>query len=245
MDSILAFKAISNFVSDLAQEFSNVYHPVALYNRLLERTKISNDTIIHKHVELFRSFVVANRDGILEGNFDRFTQSSVSYSDRVFINIIELYRKANKENKEAIHQHLLAISALLDPTSNAKQVLANSMKALAPVSATPLPSPSGGDNESKFITDLISKVETSINPDEMANPMQAVSSIMSSGIFNDLVTSMSDGINSGTLDIGKLMTSMTSVVSSIQPQGAPGQGPPMNMPDIASLLSSLAPPSAK
>ena len=92
MDSILAFKAISNFVSDLAQEFSNVYHPVALYNRLLERTKISNDTIIHKHVELFRAFVVANRDGILEGNFDRFTQPTVSYSERVFINIIELYR---------------------------------------------------------------------------------------------------------------------------------------------------------
>jgi len=242
MDSILAFKAISNFVSDLAQEFSNVYHPVALYNRLLERTKIGNDAIIRKHVDLFRTFVAENRVGILENDITKFAQSTIQYSERVFINIVDLYQKANKENKEAIHQHLLAISALLDPTSNAKQVLANSMRSSALVPAVAASaSASSGDNESKFINDLISKVEGTINPSEMTNPMQAVTSIMSSGVFNDLVTSMSDGISSGNLDIGKLMTSMTSIVSNIQPAGgsAPSGMPPIG--DIAALLSSLTP----
>jgi hypothetical protein len=231
MEHLVAFKAISNFVSDLDQEFATTYHPVALYNRLLERTKISNDLIIKKHVSLFHDFVVANRDGILENDIHKFTKSTITYSERVYINLIDLYKKGDKNAKSAIHQHLLAISALLDPASNAKQVLANSMKSSTGSS-------SNGGKEEEFINELITKVEGSINPTDMDNPIKAVTSIMSSGVFNDLVTSMSDGINSGNLDIGKLMTTMTTVMTGMN-GGAGGQGQPP-MPDLGNLLTTLS-----
>ena len=44
--------------------------------------------------------------------------------------------------------------------------------------------------------------------------MEAISSIMSSGVLNDLIGGMNSGISDGSLDLGKLMGAVQSIVSS-------------------------------
>ena len=236
VNHLIAFRAISNFVKDLADEFSDKYHSLALYNRLLEKTTVNNDKIIQKHVSLFREFLIGNRNGIIENDLTKFTKNRVSYSDRVFIDVVDLYSHADKSTKQAIRKHLLTLSAILDPDAQAKKTL-QTMSTPAPIKVE------GDSKESEFINNLINKVETSVSTENMDNPMQAVSSILSSGLFNDLVSSMSDGINSGELNIGKLMGTMQTVMTSIS--GNAGQQNMGGMPDMASLLStlsSIAPP---
>lgn len=231
MEDIVAFKAICNFVKDLSEEFSDKQHSLALYNRLLEKTTFNNDTVIKKHVSIFREFVRANRTQILENKIGECSSHKVSYSERVYINIVNLYNLSDKNTKVAIYKHLLALSAILDPSVDTK-------KALTEVVTTPV-KVDGDTNESKFLNDLITKVESSVSTDNLDNPMQAVSSILSSGLFNDLVTSMSDGINSGDLNIGKLMGTMQTVMTGLN-KDAGGQMPDMSM--LFSTLSSIAPP---
>ena len=71
-------------------------------------------------------------------------------------------------------------------------------------------------NEVDFLSDMIGKIEK--NVDSNANPMEAISSMMSSGIFNDLIGGMGSGIEDGSLDLGKLMGTVQKMVSKMSPE---------------------------
>ena len=255
--TLIAFKAISKFVRDLADEFGSRYHGLTLYNHLIQKTTIAHEGPVTKHVEAFHKFCVSNRDGIV--NKDILAHPSdvdtVSYSDKVNFNVREILSVADDENKDIIHRHLLAISAIVDPGSNAKQVLRNMMLAsttpvipIAPSASAsngiglPIPTDS---NEGKFLNDLISTVEKSVSPDATANPMQAVQSVLQSGVFTDMLGKMQNGLSNGEIDLGRLMGTMTGLLGNM------GGGTDMmasmmgmmmgggGMPNLASMMNNL------
>jgi len=63
---------------------------------------------------------------------------------------------------------------------------------------------------------MMEKIEK--NVDSNANPMDAISSMMSSGIFTELIGGMGSGIQDGTLDLGKLMGTVQKMVSKMAPE---------------------------
>ena len=77
---------------------------------------------------------------------------------------------------------------------------------------------------------MVEKVESNIKEDQ--NPMETMGSLFSSGVFTELVTDMNNGLKSGDLNIGKLMSSVQSLAQS---EGGGGEG----MPDIGQMMSNM------
>jgi len=203
---LIAFKAISSFVVDIGETFGNRQKSLALYKRLIEKTTIVNVGPIKKHVEAFRIFSVKNRDAILTKDVTKLVEKTIVYSEnKVYINLEHLLKFADKEQTDIVWKHILTISALVDPTAKAKDVLKKDMEKKQQ---------SGGDgNEEQFLTNIIDKVEDHVNPE--SNPMEAVSSIMKSGIFTDLIGSMNSGVSNGELDLSKLMGTVQNMMSQL------------------------------
>lgn len=198
--ALIAFKAICNFINDLESEFGKRHKPLKLYKRLINKTQICHDKIIKRHITLFHDFSISNRDSLLTKDDSKLVQKRLSYSERVFVDMDFIFRLADSETKDVIWKHILTISAIVDPSSKAKEILKKSIDE------------NKSNNESDFLNNIISKVEKNIKPD--ANPMEAVSTIMQSGLINDLISDL----NTKKLDMGKLIGVVQGMVSTMNTQ---------------------------
>ena len=202
--SLVAFKAIVNFTTNLSEVFGEEHKSVKLYNHLLSKTTLAHENAIQKHIDIFRQFVVDNRDAILKSNHSDLLEekSTITYSNRVYLDMKEILSKTDKDTRSVIWQHLLIISALLDPTGRAKQILQEQKESKT------------SEGEADFLNNIIGKIENNVDL-ETSNPMEAVSSIMQSGVFNELVQGMGSGLQDGSLDIGKLMGTVQNMVTQL------------------------------
>jgi hypothetical protein len=220
--NLITFKAISTFINELAEIFANDHHPLKLYTHLINKTTISHEIAIKKHIDSFREFCLKNREALTSKNYKKLTKNTVEYSNKVYIDFYIILSKADSDTKNVIWNHLLTISALVDPAGKAKEILKQE-----------------SGKEADFLTDIINKVEDNIDPNN-TNPMEAVSSIISSGIFTDLISGMNSGMNDGSLDLGKLMGTVQKMCSSLgdMNKGGAGKGDEtMNM--INSLVNNM------
>jgi hypothetical protein len=232
--ALIAFKAICNFINDLESEFGKRHKPLKLYKRLINHTQISHDAAIRKHLTIFYDFSMVNRDALTAQDPSKLVQTKLAYSERVFIDMEFVFRNADSETTKVIWNHILTISAIVDPASKAKEILKKNNNA-----------------ESDFLNKIITKVEGSVKSD--ANPMEALTSIMSSGLINDLVKDLqsekldmskllgvvqgmvtkmsSDGPGSGNDDAKNMMSMVTNMMGSLSNNGGP--------PDMMSMMSSF------
>jgi hypothetical protein len=223
--NLITFKAISSFVSELNDTFGSFHHPLKLYHRLLLKTTLSHDKAIKKHIEVFRNFCIGNRECITSKNVN-FINTIAEFSPRVYINFKIIFQKADVETSEVIWKHILTISALVDPAGKAKEILKKS-----------------NTKEANFLSDIINKVEDNITPG--ANPMEAVSSIMQSGVFNSLISNMNEGMQDGSLNIGKLMETVQSMCQNFTDTTATSENPELGniMGMVNNMISNLNVPS--
>jgi len=142
----------------------------------------------------------------------------------------------DKDTTEIIWKHILTISAILDPSNNAKKILKENIERNK--------SKGADSKEEEFISSLIDKVEKSIDPSQVSdNPMQAISQMMSSGIITDLIGNMQSGLSNGDLDLSKLMGTVQGMMSKM---GGPdisqggGMGGMPGMPDMSAMMSMFS-----
>jgi hypothetical protein len=214
------FKAISTFVSDLGECFSQDNHALALYERLLNKTQLAHTEAVEKHITAFRNFCLENKDAIVERK-ETFS-CSIVYSQKVFIDMNIIFKlNIDEDTRNTIWSHLLTIYALVDPSGPARNMLIKSQSVVKF---------EGDGEEDDFLNNVISKVEKHINPDT-TNPQEAIASIMSSGMITDLVSSLNTGISSGKLDLAKMMGSVQKMVGTMSDSGSgdPGTMDAMNM----------------
>lgn len=219
--SLITFKAISNFTKDLGEMFSSNQHSLKLYCHLINKTTLTHDKAIKKHIDAFREFCIENRDAITEKDYSKFIKKSIIYSTNVFIDLDSIFKLADKETQQVIWKHVLVISALVDPAGKAKEILKQTATG----------------KESDFLSDIISKVEQNVDPN--SNPMEAVSKIMSSGVFTDIISGMQDGMSNGSLDLGKLMSSVQTMVTTLNGQ-AGGENNTESMNALNTMMSNLS-----
>jgi len=226
--SVLIFKAICGFISDLNTEFGERHKNIALYNRLLEKTGIINVGPINKHIDCFRTFFNTNRQGMESQDHKTFTSSKISYSDKVYIDVETILTESNAESRKIIWSHLLTIWGLIDPTSQAKKILQETIKQnLA----------DGGDSkEEKFLAGIIEKVEKSVGGVEIdqSNPIASIGTLMQSGVFTNLISDMQTGLSDGSLDISKLLGSVQGMMVKMNGGGG-------DMPDLSSMMNMMGP----
>ena len=221
--NLTTFKVISNFTKELNNVFGDTYRSLKLYAHLINKTTIVNDKPIQKHINAFREFCVKNHEAIINKNKSLLKKDTIKYSKRVFINIKKIFLECDKDTESIIWKHLLTISAMVDPGSKAKDILKE------------LSENTGQNNEINFLENIINKVED--NVDCNSNPMEAISSIMKSGIFTDLVNGMGDGLQNGNLDLSKLLGTVQTMVGKLSEENGGDNDETMNM--MNSMLNGL------
>lgn len=233
INNLVAFKAISNFIRDLSQVFADKNRSLALYNRLIEKTSITNEKPIAKHIECFTAFCTANRDAILAKDRSKITNNTITYSEKVFLNIDEILDESDEETREAVWNHLLAISAVVDPASNAKKILRESMERRIAVAGD------GQGKEAEFINNIVEKIESNITPEAMQNPMAAIGTMLSSGVLTDMVGNLQKGLSDGSIDIGRLLGTFQGMAGGLG--GGEGGSGPMNLPfDMTTIMGMMS-----
>jgi len=202
---ILTFKCICNFIKDLNETFGKHQKSLLLYSTLIEKTGIMHEEPIKKHIKIFYQFVKENETNILEKN-GSFKTTKITYSDKVGIDLEPILKMADKDEKEAIFNHLLTLLAVLDPSSTAKEVLKKEIDNKKKMGDKP--------NEESFLKDIIHKVSDQMD-DNVENPLQLMNKMMSSGVFSEIVENMNSSINNGDLDLGKMVNSIQMVMSNL------------------------------
>uniref|UniRef100_A0A6C0LWP4 Uncharacterized protein n=1 Tax=viral metagenome TaxID=1070528 RepID=A0A6C0LWP4_9ZZZZ len=221
--SLIAFKAITGFVTNLSEVFGDEHRNIMLYSHLLSKTTLSHEVAIQKHFDMFRDFCVSNRDVIEQKNFKNLTNTRIEYSDNVWFDFKTIFEDSDTDTRNVIWKHVLIISAITDPAGQAKQIIRKSVD-------------KQGGGEANFLTDIVNKIEENVDPN--ANPMEAITSIMSSGVFTDLISGMGAGVEDGSLDMSKLMGTVQTMMA-----GMGGGGSGEGMPDMSEMMKMLSPPA--
>lgn len=230
--NLLTFKAIISFVNDLNSLFGSVQHSLKLYHHLITKTTFAHDKPILKHIEAFTQYCSSNIDAIMNKDKNRLNNDNIQYSERVYINLRALFFSQKKvidsETEEAIWKHLIYINARTNPNEGAIRLLKSVMESKSnserKEGSIPVNIPGEG-KEKEFLTNIMNKVENCIDPNT-TNPLQAISSIMSSGLLTELVSDMGKGIENGSINLNSLMGTLQSMVSTMGgPQTGGGNTP--------------------
>jgi hypothetical protein len=218
------FKTITGFVKNMNECYGSQQKTLQLYARLISKTTIEDETPILRHVAAFTKFCTTNKNMILEKKHKNLPEPKISYNEKVFINMQHIFNIASASERSVIWKHILTIYAFIDPQSQAKEMLKQVID-----------KDGKGGKEEEFLTDIFDKVGNNIQPD--GNPLQAVGNLMSSGIFTDIVGSMSNGLENGELDLGRLMGSMQGMVTNIGNMA--DQSGNSQQPEMAEMLGQM------
>jgi hypothetical protein len=225
---MLTFKAIMDFVNDINDIFGSKQKSLLLYQRLIGHTKMIHVDSIKRHIESFRLFCVSNRESFESRDYKQFVTTKISYSEKVCIDMTNVFVMAEElsdssEIIDAIWRHLLTISTIVDTSGNASKILKSMNTEIVGYSKHQSHSNQSNTrrndvknmiNEDEFLSDIMKKVEGSIDPNK--NPMESIGDILKSGIFTELMEKIGNGVNDGSLDMNKMMGSVQNLMSNVK-----------------------------
>jgi len=132
----------------------------------------------------------------------------------VYIDIKNILQQADSDTQTIIWNHLLYISALVDPAGNAKQLIKN-----IKTNTTA--------NKDDFLSNILSTVESQLEQTPNATPAEAISNLMSSGIVNDFMGGLTSGSADGSINIENMLGTITSLMGKLNNTG---DNPELNQP---------------
>ena len=234
---LLIFKTFSKLIHELSETIGNSYKNVRLYDRLLQKTAVIHKNAINRHINQIEIFCDQNTDAIYAQNHKMFIFTTIKYSENVKLDFNKIFTIIDGDDTKMVWKYLLIINVYLKNTIEAKQQLNNFIKKEEPKKEEPKKEEKKLSDysekyksEDDFLSNMVEKVESNIKEDQ--NPMETMGSLFSSGVFTELVTDMNNGLKSGDLNIGKLMSSVQSLAQS---EGGGGEG----MPDIGQMMSNM------
>ena len=202
MNTKSAYTKILCFVKDLNDLVGTSRKPVALYYHLLKKS-MHSEQAIEKHVELFKNWLIANKQAVLSGKHSELVQNVIEYTkDKVFVDVKDICSGESKANNAAIFDHLKIIYYLVDPDSS------NEIKQA-------LTEKSPDTKEEEFIDNIKNKIEQNFNENQFDNPLTATMSMLQSGIFTDIIQGMTQGVDNGEMNIDKLLGSVKGLMGGL------------------------------
>ena len=214
---IKAFNSVVTFVNDLWLVFGNDKRvcPLALYRRLIEHIKFVDSEAINKILCNFKEFLSTYEVNIMSNTLEyipRGTFITYGNSQKVYIDIQKfIYKtKDDPETRETIRQHLITISAILEPNE----------KKLKELNKSIFPDiDSNSTKEDIFINNIMGKAKSSMeNMNQDSDPTTAIMGLLSSGIVQDMVFGLQEGVENGEMDVKKLLGTMNSAIGNLIPQ---------------------------
>ncbi len=198
--SVMLFKAIITFMSDLNETFGTVSTPLHLYFKNLEQVRFTEPGKIEFHNNLIRAYCNENETGIVTRDFSAFKSTRLQQTDRAFVDFEYIFRVATEEQKGYIWAHFLTLLAIVRPQSEAKTTLQE-------LSLT-LPQAVDTSQGADLFTNIVKKIEKEVTHMDTDNPIDLVSKIMQSGTFSEIVADLTAGVESGQIDLSQLLHSV-------------------------------------
>lgn len=200
--------------------------PLALYHRLIQHIKEEDpgpgiERCVSGFATFFRTYSACLSDSEeMMKTIPRDTVIRYGSSKNVYLEIQKYLYKARGDNREIIRQHLLTISAIIEPSEAALAELD---------AAAPLLERMGlndGSKEGEFVTGIMQKAKSAMENVETDDPSAAIMGLFSSGIVTDMVQGLQSGVQDGTMDMNKLLGSMQGALASVMPPPQPGAPAP-------------------
>lgn len=234
--NLKAFNSIINFVNCLYECFGKTSKPLALYNRLLNKTTLKDIEPIQKHVKTFDAFFKQYQPQILSGS-PLPANASIKYSDRVHIDLGQLCAKCNNaQTLKTIRQHLLTIEAILHPNdANLLESLKTASQP-APVAisgfqgASQIPSLNldNSTKEGAFINDVFGNLTESLSSADTSDPMSMLTNFLTSGSLQKMFSGLQEGVESGDMKPEQLMKgvqqAMGGLMQNLMPPPSTSEG---------------------
>ena len=222
IDNKTVFESILGFVEacwDVFGEKSSTSSPLYLYytiiNRInenkVDKVELGMQKCIDGFVAFFGKYVECLDDPkhMLE-KIPRGTIIHYGDSEKIYLEIQRFLYQSKRDNREVLRQHLLTISALLDPSDRNLAILETVDK---------LGLEDGPEKD--FMGNIIRKAQDAMTNIDSSNPTEAVMSLLSSGIINDVMTGVEEMKNSEDgIDFSKLVGSMQKAMANMMPEGA-------------------------
>lgn len=205
-----AFSAIVAFVKELSNVFGHPTKvtPLSLYSRMIDHIKFTDKEAIRKSISGFSDFFT-RYGSVLEleklSEIPRGTTILYGTNERVYIDIQKFIYQADAPTKECILRHLLTIYAILEPDSNRLDKLQKITNG-AIDSSTP---------EGDFINTIVNKAQTAMKGIETDNPATAMMGLFNSGILGDMMGGLKTGVESGKMDMRKLLGTMQGALNTM------------------------------
>lgn len=211
-DSIHTFSAIKDFVNELNSIYGKVNGktPLDLYVRLIKHVEIADvmSVGVENYISGFKTFFI-NYGNCLESiemikTIPKDTVIRYGNSAKVYLEIQKyLYLCKNDDSqREIIRQHLLTVSATIDPSEKTLNALNSAGPILEKMGL-------GGTAESKFVNNLLGKARRAVENSDQNDIGSVLTNIMASGLITDVMTGLKDGVDNKTLDINKLLPALT------------------------------------
>lgn len=199
----VAFDAICDFADDLNHTYGNTKDELslALYARLLTQITTRHKSAIIEHCNIFTKWCQENDAAIKAQSIEGLVNKRISYKENIYIDVAKYLQKAETEERKAIWGHLLKIYAMVDPSSEAREMIRTLREQ----------HPSG--KESEVIGNMLEKITKSVDlKTAQTDPMAAISTILKDGTFNNIFKDIQEGVESGNLNLGNMLSTMTSLL---------------------------------
>lgn len=208
----VALKAIRGLCSELVNLYKNKYHSLALYNRLVATASGSK---VDVHVKKWREFMEESQKHLENTDTQDF---KFVYNDKLYVDFSEIMKNEKSATVvNTIWEHLLTINAVLDETPMGKELLKRHKTKAEEEKKT-----RSKDNEN-FIGDAVKEIaqtmeNANLNADD---PMATIMTLVSSPMFTSLVSNMKNKVESGDLDIGSLMGTVSGMMNNLESGARP------------------------
>ena len=215
-ENMKLYKCIKTYVNNLDECYGEDLVNIRLYNNLLKKTTSSHPEAIAKHIKLFSDFCDVNEKIILDNEYNNLVNSKIKFTENVYLDVNEILEMCDDNSeKKNMWKHLQLMCSVNNPSINAKEILFQKET-----------------SETNFLKNMMDKVESSVENMDSSNPMEAITGMMSSGVFSELVGSMTSGLQSGDLNIGNLLGTVNEMVGSmnIDEGGVPNKQEPSEVP---------------
>jgi len=197
---IITFHAICNFVNALADFYEEKFHPLKLYKHLLSKTAAQDSEMIRQHIGEFKIFCDKNREQIKQRDYNFSKKNRINFSKKVYIDLKKIMQMGNDETREVIWEHIFYICARISPFEQIRENLKKIQEE---------------KKENSKEIDFLSGLTNVLDKNTGDNPAELLNSVASSGILTNMVTDL----QSGNLDIGKLMGTVQGMLSTLMTQG--------------------------
>lgn len=210
-----AFSKIVVFMRELKEAFGADFPEVVKYYKLCKGTSLDKHDLIHRQIQIFGEYCLANREAIQQGSLEQLNTEPIKFNDKIFFNLKDISGKADTASKAVILKYLQIILCLIHPDDGLKQQLIQQ--------AQEERKSSSNTKEEDIFATIFSKVGDRFKDAQPTDLGSTIANLQTSGFMEEITQTISQGFENGELDPRNLMRTAFGLFSKIKDEATDPQ----------------------